>query len=110
MSHSQANLYRLARTVRGFAGRGVRARAESGPAFYSPTVSSPAPAAQPAATVVLLRDAARPGPGGARVQVFLQRRVAGMTVFPGGSVDTGDRPDPALWRGPDAQWLSLIHI
>ena len=88
----------------------MRARAESGPAFYSPTVSSPAPAAQPAATVVLLRDAARPGPGGARVQVFLQRRVAGMafaggmTVFPGGSVDTGDRPDAALWRGPGAQW------
>ena len=44
------------------------------------------------------------------MQVFLQRRVAGMafaggmTVFPGGSVDTGDRPDPALWRGPGAPW------
>jgi 8-oxo-dGTP pyrophosphatase MutT (NUDIX family) len=60
--------------------------------------------------VILLRDAPQPGPGGSRVQVFLQRRVAGMafaggmTVFPGGSVDTGDRPDLALWRGPDAQW------
>jgi 8-oxo-dGTP pyrophosphatase MutT (NUDIX family) len=68
------------------------------------------PAARPAATVVLLRDAPWPGPCGARVQVFLQRRVAGMafaggmTVFPGGSVDTGDRPDPDLWRGPGVQW------
>jgi 8-oxo-dGTP pyrophosphatase MutT (NUDIX family) len=58
--------------------------------------------------VVLLRDA--PRPGGAGQQVFLQRRVAGMafaggmTVFPGGSVDTGDRPDSRLWRGPDQQW------
>ena len=64
------------------------------------------PVARPAATVVLLRDA----PDDGRLQVFLQRRVAGMafaggmTVFPGGGVDTGDRPDPALWRGPDAQW------
>jgi 8-oxo-dGTP pyrophosphatase MutT (NUDIX family) len=27
-----------------------------------------------------------------------------MTVFPGGSVDTGDRVDPDLWRGPDVHW------
>ena len=27
-----------------------------------------------------------------------------MTVFPGGSVDTGDRLDPALWRGPEPEW------
>jgi 8-oxo-dGTP pyrophosphatase MutT (NUDIX family) len=94
-------------------------------AFYSPTVADPLPApvppasgssaadvpvARPAATVVLLQDALRPGPGGSRLQVFLQRRVAGMafaggmTVFPGGSVDTGDRLDPALWRGPDPRW------
>ena len=71
--------------------------------------TSPA-AARPAATVVLLRDAPLPGPGGATVQVFLQRRVAGMafaggmTVFPGGSVDTGDRPHPDLWQGPGADW------
>lgn len=68
------------------------------------------PAARPAATVVLLRDAPAPGPDGTGLQVFLQRRVAGMafaggmTVFPGGSVDTGDRADPALWRGPDVPW------
>jgi 8-oxo-dGTP pyrophosphatase MutT (NUDIX family) len=64
----------------------------------------PAPAARPAATVVLLRD----GPGG--LQVFLQRRVrgmafaGGMTVFPGGGVDAGDRPGPLTWHGPDPQW------
>jgi 8-oxo-dGTP pyrophosphatase MutT (NUDIX family) len=56
--------------------------------------------------VLLLRDA----PGGGPLQVFLQRRVAGMafaggmTVFPGGGVDSGDRPDPARWRGPDPSW------
>ncbi|WP_224387634.1 NUDIX hydrolase [Pseudonocardia sp. ICBG1293] len=64
------------------------------------------PAAQPvepraAATVLLVRD--EPDGG---LQVFLQRRVAGMafaggmTVFPGGSVSAGDEPDPARWRGP----------
>src|SRR5690349_4231728 len=73
-------------------------------------MSTSAVAARPAATVVLLRDAPAPGPGGATVQVFLQRRVTamafagGMTVFPGGSVDTGDRLDPALWRGPEPEW------
>jgi 8-oxo-dGTP pyrophosphatase MutT (NUDIX family) len=103
IAHSLANRYRLAGMQRVGAA-----------AFYSPTVSTPAPAsptvARPAATVVLLRDAPQPGPGGASVQVFLQRRVAGMafaggmTVFPGGGVDTGDRPDPGLWRGPGADW------
>ncbi len=79
-------------------------------AFYSPRVSTPAVAARPAATVVLLRDAPAPGPGEPTVQVFLQRRVTGMafaggmTVFPGGSVDTGDRLGPALWRGPEPGW------
>jgi 8-oxo-dGTP pyrophosphatase MutT (NUDIX family) len=64
------------------------------------------PPARPAATVVLLRDA----PDGGALQVFLQRRVAGMafaggmTVFPGGGVDAGDRVDPAGWRGPDPAW------
>ena len=67
----------------------------------------PAPAARPAATVALLRD----GPAGP--QVFLQRRVramafaGGMTVFPGGSVDAGDRPDALDWRGPGAAWWGL---
>ncbi|WP_226354321.1 MULTISPECIES: NUDIX hydrolase [unclassified Pseudonocardia] len=66
------------------------------------------PAAQPvepraAATVLLVRDE----PGTGDLQVFLQRRVAGMafaggmTVFPGGGVSAGDEPDPARWRGPE---------
>ncbi len=65
-------------------------------------MATPPPVPRPAATVVLLRDT----PAGGALQVFLQRRVAGMafaggtTVFPGGGVDAGDRPDPAWWRGP----------
>jgi 8-oxo-dGTP pyrophosphatase MutT (NUDIX family) len=61
--------------------------------------------ARPAATVVLLRD------GGA-LQVFLQHRVGalafagGMTVFPGGGVGPGDRPDPAVWSGPEPAWFA----
>lgn len=61
---------------------------------------------RPAATVLLVRDADGPRP----LQVFLQRRVAGMafaggmTVFPGGGVDPADAPDPALWAGPDPAW------
>lgn len=58
-----------------------------------------------AATVVLLRDSAA-GP-----EVFLQRRVAGMafaggmTVFPGGGVDSRDADASINWVGPDAaQW------
>jgi 8-oxo-dGTP pyrophosphatase MutT (NUDIX family) len=62
---------------------------------------------RPAATVLLVRDDPNPPPGRAPLQVFLQRRVAGMafaggmTVFPGGGVDPTDRPDPASWTGPD---------
>lgn len=58
---------------------------------------------RPAATVLLVRDA----PG---LQVFLQRRVAGMafaggmTVFPGGGVAADDVIDPALWSGPGPRW------
>lgn len=57
---------------------------------------------KPAATVLLVRDA--PGSG---LEVFLQRRVAGMafaggmTVFPGGGVSADDVPEPARWRGPE---------
>ena len=64
------------------------------------------PVPRTAATVVLLRDA----PADGVLQVFLQRRVTGMafaggmTVFPGGGVDAGDRPDPTLWRGPEPAW------
>jgi len=62
---------------------------------------------KPAATVVLIRDAPAPPPGRTALQVFLQRRVAGMafaggmTVFPGGSVDPSDHVDVPRWIGPD---------
>lgn len=66
---------------------------------------------KPAATVLLVRD--EPGDGG--LQVFLQRRVAGMafaggmTVFPGGGVSPDDVPDPQRWRGPEpARFGSLL--
>ncbi len=55
--------------------------------------------ARPAATVLLIRDADGPRP----LQVFLQRRVAGMafaggmTVFPGGGVDQADVPDRGVF-------------
>jgi 8-oxo-dGTP pyrophosphatase MutT (NUDIX family) len=66
--------------------------------------------ARPAATVLLVRDHPRPLPGRTPLQVFLQRRVAGMafaggmTVFPGGGVDATDVPDPDAWSGPDPAW------
>ncbi|MFP5019291.1 NUDIX hydrolase [Pseudonocardia phyllosphaerae] len=60
---------------------------------------------RPAATVLLVRDE----PGSGDLQVFLQRRVAGMafaggmTVFPGGGVARDDTPDPDRWTGPDPE-------
>ncbi|HVH25021.1 MAG TPA: NUDIX hydrolase [Pseudonocardia sp.] len=71
--------------------------------------SEPVPP-RPAATVLLVRDHPEPAPGRAPLQVFLQRRVAGMafaggmTVFPGGGVDPADVPEPDRWRGPDPSW------
>lgn len=65
---------------------------------------------RPAATVLLVRDDPNPPPGRAPLQVFLQRRVAGMafaggmTVFPGGGVDAADRAERAEWSGPDRNW------
>ena len=66
---------------------------------------------KPAATVVLIRDNPAPQAGRSPLQVFLQRRVAGMafaggmTVFPGGSVDPSDHLEVAGWIGPDpAAW------
>lgn len=53
-----------------------------------------------AATVILLRDGAQ------GLEVFLQRRVAGMafaggmTVFPGGGVDSRDADASIGWSGP----------
>jgi len=57
-----------------------------------------------ASTVMLVCDGAR-GP-----EVFLQRRVnamafaAGVTVFPGGGVDTSDATADIAWAGPDPAW------
>jgi 8-oxo-dGTP pyrophosphatase MutT (NUDIX family) len=65
---------------------------------------------KPAATVLLVRDDPRPPAGRSPLQVFLQRRVAGMafaggmTVFPGGGVDPGDRAEQASWAGPEPDW------
>jgi 8-oxo-dGTP pyrophosphatase MutT (NUDIX family) len=65
---------------------------------------------RPAATVLLVRDHPDPAAGRAPLQVFLQRRVAGMafaggmTVFPGGGVDASDVPDTGAWTGPDPSW------
>jgi 8-oxo-dGTP pyrophosphatase MutT (NUDIX family) len=62
-----------------------------------------------AATVVLLRD----GPTG--LEAFLLRRVramafaAGMTVFPGGAVDTRDAETEIGWVGPPAaEWTGAL--
>jgi 8-oxo-dGTP pyrophosphatase MutT (NUDIX family) len=60
--------------------------------------------------VLLVRDDPHPPSGRAPLQVFLQRRVAGMafaggmTVFPGGGVDPSDRTDTSVWQGPDPAW------
>lgn len=62
------------------------------------TVAAP----KDSATVVLLRDTSD------GVEVFLQRRVAamafaaGMTVFPGGGVDSRDADESIDWAGPSA--------
>ncbi|HST85126.1 MAG TPA: NUDIX hydrolase [Kineosporiaceae bacterium] len=65
---------------------------------------------RPAATVALVRD------GATGLEVYLLRRVrgmsfaAGMHVFPGGSVDPADQPDAAApgsllgWAGPGPGW------
>ncbi|HWD07235.1 MAG TPA: NUDIX hydrolase [Amycolatopsis sp.] len=57
-----------------------------------------------AATVILVRD------GLAGVEVFLQHRVkdmpfaGGMTVFPGGGVDSRDADASVAWAGPPPSW------
>lgn len=74
------------------------------PGFIPPDAAvTPAVTPKDAATVMLVRD------GGAGVEVFLQRRVAGMpfaggmTVFPGGGVDGRDGTDVG-WAGPPPSW------
>jgi 8-oxo-dGTP pyrophosphatase MutT (NUDIX family) len=66
-------------------------------------------AARDAATVMLLRT----GPSG--LEVYMLRRqasmafAAGMSVFPGGSVDARDADEDVAWAGPDAeQWGRVL--
>lgn len=78
--------------------------------IVSVTPHDPPPVIEPgqeairsAATVMLVRDA------GSGIETFMLRRVtamsfaAGMTVFPGGGVEPGDRGDIA-WHGSDPEW------
>lgn len=69
--------------------------------------------ARPAATILLLRD--RPDPLERGPEVYMQRRrssmefAAGMYVFPGGSVDPGDRRWPEAWAGPGpGEWAGIL--
>ncbi len=70
----------------------------------------PVAPAKPAATVMLVRD------GADGVEVFMQRRVASMAfaprryVFPGGSLDPGDR-EAVPWAGPPpAEWGAVLGV
>ncbi|MBB5853546.1 NUDIX domain-containing protein [Amycolatopsis umgeniensis] len=76
-------------------GAGVGTRANAGGEPVTP---------KDAATVILLRDGAQ------GVEVFLQHRVkgmpfaGGMTVFPGGGVDSRDVDTSVSWAGPEPAW------
>ena len=68
---------------------------------------------RPAATILLLRD--RPDPLERGPEVYMQRRrssmefAAGMYVFPGGSVDPGDRRWPQAWVGAGPrEWAEIL--
>jgi 8-oxo-dGTP pyrophosphatase MutT (NUDIX family) len=70
-----------------------------------------------AATVILLRQAADAGAGGAGFEAFLLRRTAelefapGAYVFPGGSVDATDADTSLGWAGPDpAEFAALLDV
>ncbi len=62
-----------------------------------------------AATVMLLRPAAKGDGTAGGLQVYMLRRrssmafAAGAYVFPGGSVDPSDSDEGVAWAGPDAQ-------
>ncbi|SHN03726.1 NUDIX hydrolase [Cryptosporangium aurantiacum] len=63
------------------------------------------PTPRDASTTILLRDA----PGGIEAYLLVRSThlaaFAGLTVFPGGSVDAGDYVREGSWRGPDpAGW------
>ena len=68
---------------------------------------------RPAATILLLRDRLDPLERGP--EVYMQRRrssmefAAGMYVFPGGSVDPGDRRWPQAWVGAGPrEWADIL--
>lgn len=73
------------------------------PVDFLPPMPDKVATPRDAATVILLRDTAD------GVEVFLQHRVrgmafaAGMTVFPGGGVDSRDSA-PVAWAGPPPSW------
>lgn len=82
------------------------------PAEMAPALAPGGTPAQPrdAASVVLVRD------GSAGPEVFLLRRVrgmafaGGMTVFPGGGVDSRDADATVAWTGPAPQaWASVFQ-
>jgi 8-oxo-dGTP pyrophosphatase MutT (NUDIX family) len=72
--------------------------------FVPPEIPDPPATPKDAATVMLVRDTA------AGLEVFLQRRVrgmafaGGMTVFPGGGVDSRDADTSIAWHGPAPEW------
>jgi 8-oxo-dGTP pyrophosphatase MutT (NUDIX family) len=73
-------------------------------AMVPATPPNPPVTPKDAATVALVRE------GGAGLEVFLLRRVAGMafaggmTVFPGGGVDRRDADTSVAWVGPEPAW------
>jgi 8-oxo-dGTP pyrophosphatase MutT (NUDIX family) len=78
-------------------------------------MSTEAAAARPASTVLLLRDAA----GNAEIEVFMMVRhyqiefQSGALVFPGGSVDPGDREviaNPALYANADGHDAATLNF
>lgn len=84
------------------------------PAGMAPPLAPGGPPAQPrdAASVILIRAGAGAGAGGP--EVFLLRRVrgmafaGGMTVFPGGGVDSRDADASIAWTGPPPEWWASV--
>jgi 8-oxo-dGTP pyrophosphatase MutT (NUDIX family) len=80
------------------------------PAELAPALAPGGTPAQPrdAASVVLVRD------GSSGFEVFLLRRVrgmafaGGMTVFPGGGVDSRDADATIAWTGPEPAWWASV--
>lgn len=78
-------------------------------------MSSEPAAARPASTILLLRDSAK----GAGIEVFMMVRhyqiefASGALVFPGGSVDAGDRDiiaKPEFYAPADGSDIDMLHF